>query len=420
MRILYTLLLYFVTPVIVLRLIWRGAKNPAYYYRIKERFAFYNRSFPINVVWFHAVSVGEAEALFPLALQIQKLCPDAKLLITSMTPTGSARIKAVMQDSAIHVYMPYDLPCVIHRFMQIFKPKLVVIMETEIWPNLFTYCGKNKIPLYIVNARLSDKSVVRYQKLPALFHPALAQVTFIATQSEVDRERFVAIGAPEEKVKNLGNIKFDVEVSKEIIEQGRKLKRDLFCNRFVWLIASTHKDEEIIFLQLYSRLKEKIPELLLILVPRHPERFNEVKKICEQQQFSLVMHTTPKKVEPATDIYIVDTVGELKMFYSVADVTFVAGSLVPVGGHNILEPAAVGVPILFGPNMNNFREIAKYALKNEAAIQCQTQEDIVNAVLALYEQVAYREALIARAKAFVSDNQGAIGRVCEMLEPVIN
>ena len=195
MRFFYSSLFYLLTPFILLRLLWRGIKAPDYRHRWRERFAFYNKPFPQDVIWFHAVSVGEAEALFPLVRHIQKQHPDAKLLITTTTPTGSARVKAVMQDTVAHVYLPYDVPDAINRFMRCFKPKLAVIMETEIWPNLFAGCGKNAIPLYIINARLSEKSSRGYRKIPALVHPALAQVSGIATQTQDDANRFIAIGA---------------------------------------------------------------------------------------------------------------------------------------------------------------------------------------------------------------------------------
>ncbi len=402
-----------------MRLLWRGIKAPDYRHRWRERFAFYNKPFPQDVIWFHAVSVGEAEALFPLVRHIQKQHPDAKLLITTTTPTGSARVKAVMQDTVAHVYLPYDVPDAINRFMRCFKPKLAVIMETEIWPNLFAGCGKNAIPLYIINARLSEKSSRGYRKIPALVHPALAQVSGIATQTQDDANRFIAIGAASEKVFTLGNIKFDVEIPPSILAQGLQIKADLFEGRFVWLIASTHKDEEVVFLELYTEIKQKIPELLLVIVPRHPERFTDVKKLCEQFQLAVVMRTTGVRTYPETDVYLVDTMGELKALYAAADVAFVGGSMVPVGGHNILEAAAVGVPVMFGPHMENFKEIARGVLSHDAAIQCQNKNDLVNAILSLYQQPDYRQALAKKGKAFVRYNQGAISRICTMLEQSI-
>ncbi|MGZ5013165.1 MAG: lipid IV(A) 3-deoxy-D-manno-octulosonic acid transferase [Methylobacter sp.] len=415
MRAFYSCLFYLLIPFILIRLIWRSSSAPAYRYRWGERFALYKKSFPQNVIWFHAVSVGEAEALFPLAKKIQREYPNVTLLITTTTPTGSARVKAIMQDSVEHVYLPYDIPCAINRFMRCFKPGMAVIMETEIWPNLFAYCGKNEIPLYIINARLSEKSARGYQKIPALISPALACVKSIAAQTQDDACRFAAIGAKTETVRTLGNIKFDVEVSNEIIQQGVQLKAELFAGRFVWLIASTHKDEERIFLEIYKEIKPKIPELLLAIVPRHPERFGEVKKLCEQNQLVVVKRTSGEICRQYDDVYLVDTMGELKMLYAASDVAFVGGSMVPVGGHNILEAAAVGTPVLFGPYMANFKEIADGVLTEDAAIQCQDEGEIINAVTALYVDAEYRQSLAEKGKVFVQQNQGAITRIFDML-----
>ena len=419
MRFFYSSLFYLLIPFILLRLLWRGIKAPAYRCRWLERFALYNKKFPKSVIWFHAVSVGEAEALFPLVRQIQKQHPDTNLLITTTTPTGSARVKAVMQETVTHVYLPYDVPDAVNRFMNCFKPKLAVIMETEIWPNLFIYCGKNDIPLYIINARLSEKSSRGYQKIPSLVHPVLAQVNVIATQTQDDANRFIAIGADCGKVLTLGNIKFDVEIPESTIQQGLQLKADLLRGRFVWLTASTHKDEEAIFLEIYKEIKPKIPELLLVIVPRHPERFADVKKLCEQHQLGVVMRTASDKVYAETDVYLVDTMGELKMLYAASDVAFVGGSMTPNGGHNILEAAAVGVPVMFGPHMVNFKEIARGVLSQDAAIQCQNKDELVNSIVALYEHPAYREALAEKGAEFVRQNQGAIARVCAVLDQSI-
>ena len=416
LRCFYSGLFYLLIPCILLRLLWRGIKAPAYRRRWRERFALYHKKCPQNVIWFHAVSVGEAEALFPLVRQIQQQHPDAKLLITTTTPTGSARVKAVMQESVAHVYLPYDIPDAVNRFIRCFKPRLAVIMETEIWPNLFLACGKNDIPLYIINARLSEKSSRGYQKIPALVRPALAQVNLIATQTPEDANRFIATGANAEKVKTLGNIKFDVEIAQATLEQGWQIKTDLFDGRFVWLIASTHKDEEALFLDIYKEIKQKIPELLLVLVPRHPERFADVKKQCLQRQLAVAMRTAEDRITTETDVYLADTMGELKMLYAASDVAFIGGSMVPSGGHNILEAAAVGVPVMFGPYMENFKEIAHGVLNHNAAIQCQNKSAIVNSILALYDQPDYRASLVNNGKVFLLQNQGAIARICAVLD----
>jgi 3-deoxy-D-manno-octulosonic-acid transferase len=415
MRAFYSCLFYLLIPFILIRLIWRSIRAPSYRYRWGERFGFYKKNFPQNVIWFHAVSVGEAEALFSLAKKIQREYPDVTLLITTTTPTGSARVKAIMQDSVEHVYLPYDIPDAVNRFMRCFKPRMAVIMETEIWPNLFACCAKNQIPLYIINARLSNKSARGYQKIPALISPALACVKLIAAQTQDDASRFVAIGAKAENVKALGNIKFDVEVSNELIRQGVQLKADLFSGRFVWLIASTHKDEEAIFVKIYKEIKRQLPELLLVIVPRHPERFGEVKKLCEQNQLAVVMRTSGGICRQFDDVYLVDTMGELKMVYAAADIAFVGGSMVPVGGHNLLEAAAVGTPVLFGPYMANFKEIAEGVLRQDAAIQCQDESEIIKAVNAMYLDLACRQSMAERGKEFVRQNQGAITRIFDLL-----
>lgn len=321
-----------------------------------------------------------------------------------------------MGESVTHVYLPYDVPDVVNRFMRCFRPRLAVIMETEIWPNLFASCGKNGIPLYMINARVSEKSSRGYQKIPALIHPALAQAVLIAAQTQDDADRFIAMGADREHVKILGNIKFDVEIPPSIIEQGLRLKADLFAGRFVWLIASTHNGEEALFLEIHREIRKKIPELLLVIAPRHPERFADVKKLCGQFRLSVATRTAGDGIDRETDVYLADTLGELKMLYAASDAAFVGGSMVPTGGHNILEAAAVGVPVIFGPFMSNFKDIARGMLGHDAAIQCQNQADIMNAVLALHEQPAYRKTLAENGKAFVLANQGAIAGICEILD----
>ncbi len=247
MRLLYAVLFYCLIPFILLRLYWRGFKAPDYRLRWRERLGFYQAESARQVIWFHAVSVGEAEAAFPLIKRFMQDSPESRILITTTTPTGSARVKAVMGETVEHVYLPYDIPCAIRRFLEHFKPQKAVIMETEIWPNLFSLIAEQGIPLFIINARLSEKSCKGYGKIPALVHPALEAVTLVATQSDADSQRFRQIAADGLNVKTTGNIKFDLRLADEVIKQGQKLKSDLFKGRFVWIIASTHKGEEAIF-----------------------------------------------------------------------------------------------------------------------------------------------------------------------------
>lgn len=415
MRTFYSAVFYLIIPFILLRLLWRSVKAPDYRLRWRERFACYDRSFPQGVIWFHAVSVGEAEALFPLVRRLQRHNPQAKLLITTTTPTGSARVRAVLGQTVEHVYLPYDTPDAVGRFMRCFKPVLAVIMETEIWPNLFTGCGENSIPLYVINARLSEKSARGYQKIPSLVCPVLSHVKQFAAQTQEDAERFIAIGAKPDQVVTVGNIKFDLEIPENIVKEGKRLKTNAFNGRLVWLAASTHRGEEQVFLDAYKELKPKIPELLLLIVPRHPERFAEVGRLCEQNNMSAVMRTSKKPCNLDTDVYLADTMGELKMLYAAADIAFVGGSMVPVGGHNLLEASAVGVPVLFGPYMTNFKDIAHKVLVHNAAIQCHDKDAIVQAILSVYSDVSYRALLVEHGKLFVQMNRGAIEKLCGIL-----
>ncbi len=409
------MLFYLLLPLICLRLMWRSLKAPEYRNRWQERFGFYKKPTVSGVIWIHAVSVGEAEAVFPLVKKIQNLHPKAKLLITSTTPTGSARIRAVLGKSVQHVYLPYDVPEIVNRFMATFNPKIAIVMETEIWPNLFFYCGEHNIPLYLINARLSAKSADRYAKLPAFFCHVLSQVKYIAAQSQEDANRFVAIGANSEQIKITGNIKFDLEISGYILTEGQHLKETLFKNRYVWLTASTHNGEEEIFIEVFKELKLKIPELLLMIVPRHPERFNEVAELCRQHNLSVVTRTSNLTCLLETDVYLADTMGELKMLYAASDVAFVGGSMVSIGGHNILEALAIGVPVLFGPYMVNFQEIADKVLARKAAIQCEDKMAVIRAIESIYSDSKYREALISDGKSFIQLNRGAIEKIYKLI-----
>ena len=420
MRILYTTLFYLLLPFILFRLYWRGFKAPEYRKRWKERLAFYPPKYPVDVIWIHAVSVGEAEAVFPLLKQLQADFPSDKFLITCTTPTGSARIHAVLGDDVSHVYLPYDLPIVVHRFLAVFKPKIAIIMEKEIWPNLYAQCAKNNIPLMIINARLSANSAKGYKKIPALIKPALANVSWLVTQTEEDKARFIEIGAKAECIETSGNMKFDLVIDAHIIQQAQEIKKNSFANRFVWLIASTHENEEDIFLEIYPQLKQQIPELLLLIVPRHPERFNAVKQLVEKMQLTVCMRSTGLQCLAETDVYIADTMGELKLLYGVADVCFVGGSMVPVGGHNILEPAAMGVPILFGPYMVNFKEISNNVLALDAAIQCTSKDQIITTFVQLYNDPDYRKNVAFKAKDFVIQNQGATKKTAKIIQRILD
>jgi 3-deoxy-D-manno-octulosonic-acid transferase len=413
MRYIYNSLFFLAIPVILLRLLWRSRKAPAYRHRWQERLGYYQNPPQTCDIWFHAVSVGEAEAVFPLITLLQQRLPNINLLITTTTPTGSARVKAVLKNSVSHVYLPYDVPIIVKRFLKHFKPKIAVIVETEIWLNLFKQCHQTNIALYLINARLSEKSTRGYQKIPSLIKPALNNTTAILTQSQLDTERFISIGTDINKVLTLGNIKFDISISDALLAQAKIIKESQFKRRFVWLLASTHDNEEAQLLSLYSSLKKQIPHLLLIIAPRHPERFNEVIKLAQQQNYQLITKSSNQLCQSNTDIYLLDSMGELKLFYATADISFVGGSLVDIGGHNILEPAAIGTPILFGSYMRNFKAITEAILTKQAAVQCLDLMAIEQAVLNLYNNPTSCKTLADNAKAFITSHQGVINKLAD-------
>ena len=417
MRILYTLLFYCAIPFIFLRLYWRGLKAPDYRLRWQERLGFYTKPTQQNVIWFHAVSVGEAEAVFSLIAQFKCKHPQQAILITTTTPTGSARVKAVMGESVEHVYLPYDTPDAITRFLTHFKPQKAIILETEIWPNLFALTSKKNIPLLMINARLSERSCQSYQKILKLTQQTLATVDVIATQTEVDSQRFQQISTQHVNIQTVGNIKFDVTISKATLNQGKALKESCFKNRFVWIIASTHKDEEAIFLRLYPQLKQHIPELLLVIVPRHPERFKEVAIEIKAQKLNFIHRSSNEMCKPETAVYLADTMGELKMLYAAADVAFVGGSCFKnLGGHNILEPMAVGIPVLFGAYMRHFKAIEQGVLATKSAIQCTDHDDLACAILNLYQNQNARQQLVQNAHRFLKQNQGSLQKIIHLIE----
>ena len=416
MRQFYTLIFRLLLPFILFRLYWRGRKAPLYRQRWQERLGYYSQSFSDRTLWFHAVSVGEAEAAFPLIRLIQQRYPAEKILVTSTTPTGSERIKAVLGESVVHVYLPYDLPEIIQRFFKQFQPKLAVFLEKEIWPNLFEALGQQAIPLYVINARLSAKSAQAYRKIPGLVKPALSHIKLIATQTEADKNQFLSIGAIESQLAVLGNIKFDISIAPEVLAAGRQLKQQ-WGQRFVWIIASTHQGEEAQLLQHYQRLKSQIPQLLVVIAPRHPERFASVKTECEKQGLRVVMRSDKTAVTDDCDVYIADSMGELKMLFAAADLAFIGGSLVDVGGHNVLEPAAAGTPVLFGPVMFNFQLIAEQMLAHQAARQCQDASAVADAVLDLEADPQSCQLLAQQATEFLAANQGAIERIVGVLAP---
>ncbi|KZZ26866.1 3-deoxy-D-manno-octulosonic acid transferase, partial [Alcanivorax sp. HI0083] len=358
MRIFYSALWYLLLPFLFLRLWLRGRQAPAYRQRWKERMAWGYRPGTLkNSLWVHAVSVGETLAAVPMIERLLADYPDTPLLVTTTTPTGSERVKALFGDRVTHVYCPWELPTALNRFLRAFDPKTVIVLETELWPNLCAAVKRHGAKLMLMNGRLSEKSYRGYRKFPRLVRPMMARFDALAVQTPVEAKRYVALGAWPERVHAIGSVKFDMSLD-DAVRQAAGDLRAAIGERPVWIAASTHPGEDEPVLAAHKALLETAPQTLLMLVPRHPERFDSVAQLVRQQGLGLARRSKQDTIAADTQVYLADTMGELLMLFGVADVAFVGGSLVPVGGHNLLEPAGWGKPVLTGPHLHNFTAIS--------------------------------------------------------------
>ncbi len=434
-RWLYTLCFTFLLPVIVLRLLWRSFKAPDYRRRWAERLGVFSvtasQHWKQPPIWIHAVSVGETLAAVPRVKALQKQYPDYPLIITTTTPTGSARVQAtfaeaIKQKQVFHTYAPYDLPWAINGFLCRTKPRLLIIMETELWPNLLQACVSRNIPTLLANGRLSEKSARGYQRLAPLTHDMLKNISCIAAQNISDGDRFLKLGLDQNKLVVTGSIKFDLELSPQIQQSANDLRQiwSPSQKRLVWLAASTHPGEDEIVLAAFSQLKKSFPTLLLILVPRHPERFNEVyrlcieKKYCVQRRSDHISNTELFNKENF-DIVLGDTMGELLAFYGACDIAFVGGSLVPVGGHNLVEPAAWGKAIISGHHLHNFSEISSLLIQRQALSICHDGNELSACAHELLEQPEKRIAMGKQAQIVALENRGALQKLLALIDSIL-
>jgi len=416
-RTLYTLLLHLALPLIVSRLLWRSRRTPAYRQRIPERLGLHFPPLRPGGIWIHAVSVGETIAAAPLVRALLERHPELPITITSMTPTGSERIRALFGAQVQHCYLPYDLPCAAARFLKRVHPRLAIIMETELWPNHIHQCQRLKIPTVLANARLSARSARGYARFAELSRPMFAAVNWYAVQTEAEARRFRFLGADPEQVTVTGSIKFDLRIDPALPPLARERRADWHAsNRPVWVAASTHAGEDELVLKVHRRLLSERPDALLILVPRHPERFERVHELCVEQGFSTVRRSSGLPVMAQHQVLLGDSMGELTFFYAMSDVAFVGGSLVPHGGHNLLEPAALKLPILTGPHLFNFLEIARQLHQAGALDQVEDAEMLFNRVSRLFQAPERRQHMGQAGLNVLTANQGALARLLIGLE----
>lgn len=417
MKLFYTLLFYIALPLILIRLIWRGIKSPSYWQRWPERFG---RSAPMSndapVIWIHAVSVGEVEATRPLVKLLQAEFPRHKLLITTMTPTGSARVNLLYGDAVTQCYLPYDVSFAVKRFLKRTHPQFGIIMETELWPMMLLSCKQLNIPLVLANARMSERSAKGYARFADFTKTVLQSLHFIAAQTEDDRQRFKQLGADIKNVHAIGNLKYEISLPTSLIEQANAMRALWGSHRPIWVAASTHEGEEAIILNASRQVRSACPDLLLIIVPRHPERFDKVTALSQRGGFKTLRRSEHRPCPSDVQVLVVDTMGELPLFYATSDVAFVGGSLVPVGGHNILEPAALGRPIITGPHYFNFNDITKQFIKADAALLINNTEELAETVISLLNNSQQRAKMGETALKIMANSHGASKRLVNLIK----
>ena len=417
LRSVYTALLYVFAPIALAGTALRGVRDPAYRDRLPERLGF-TRVFQdsdARPIWVHAVSVGEVQAAAALVRVLLKKYPERPLLITTATPTGAQRVRALFSDSVRHAYLPYDLPGAVRRFLDRVRPSIAIVMEREIWPNLFSECRRRAIPVLLASARISERSAVRHRKFASLFGEALASNVKVAAQTVQDAERYRSIGARDVEV--TGNVKFDIEAPVAAKQAGDSLRAAQFAERLVWVAGSTHEGEEEQVLAAHRWIMRRQPDALLILVPRHPNRFDAVRSWLKTQQITFVSRSRGEQVTSATSVLLGDTLGELMMFYAAADIAFVGGSLIAtVGGHNLLEPAVLERPVLVGPHNFNAPDIAQLMFESGAARQVNSSQQLGLALLALAANPKWRTRMGRQGSEMVAANRGALDRVVTLVE----
>lgn len=420
-RRIYSLVMLLLVPLILARLVWRGLRVPEYFRRWPERFGFFapRPGGDRSAIWVHAVSVGEVAAAGPLIERLQTRHPRRPLVISTITPTGSARVRKVWGDRAFHVYLPYDLRGAILRFLARVRPGIAIVMETEIWPNLFLACRDAGIPIIVANARLSAQSLHGYALVRGLARMAVRCAHVIAAQTVADRERFLLLGADPEHVLVVGNVKFDVSLPPDLLSKSVSWRARWGVARPVWIAASTHELEEAAVLTAHQALLAHFPGALLLWAPRHPERFRAVESACRAAGLIVMTRTVHGLPRHGSQCFIINTFGELLQFYATADLAFVGGSLQAIGGHNVLEAAALGVPCVVGPHTFNFAEVTEHLLAAGGAVRIADAASLAEVVIALLADRPRRERMAEAARALVAGGRGAVERNLQLIEAML-
>ncbi len=416
----WSVLLYLLMPGFIAHLLWRGVRYPAYWRRWPERFGYLRPLTENRVIWVHAVSVGEVRSSAALIARLKAIYPKRRILITTITPTGSEQVRALFGDSVVHSYLPYDFPGCVRRFMERARPEFAVIAETEFWPNLFRACAARRIPLLLVNVRLSQTSLQGYLWVPKTARAMFANASLICAQTRSDAHRLKMLGVGSSLLHVTGNLKFDTPVPDDVLVEGRRLREGWGRDRPVLVAGSTHRGEERKLLTAYAAVRKRHPRLLLVVVPRQPERFGAVARMCRRAGYRVERRSLRKgPIAEDVDILIGDTMGELQKLYTAADIAFVGGSLARRGGHNILEACAVGCPVLFGPHMFHFEEIGAMALDHGAGRQVSDAIDLAEGLAMYLDDPGLRRTAGEAARRLVAVNSGALDRTLALMQQTL-
>lgn len=420
----YRFLINLAIPFGLVGLVIRGLRNPKYWSRWPERFGFVpekvKKTAPFDL-WIHAVSVGEARAAAPLVNRLLLERPDCNILLTTTTPTGSDMVKMMLADKVTHCYFPYDLGWAMTRFVSSVKAKVVLVMETEIWPNMIRAVSASGSTLIYTNVRLSERSYLRYAKIPKFVNETLSYVDHFAVQGKLDQKHLELLGVASNKISITGSIKFDVSVPPSLRESAEVLRRQLGQDRLIWIAGSTREGEESKVLAIFKKLKERFPSLLLILVPRHPERFDYMARKIQRRDLLCVRRTDGhSELTAEVDVYLGDTMGELSLLYACSDVAFVGGSLVPLGGQNILEPCSLGVPVVFGPHMFNFPDISRWTINEGAGKMIKNEEQLSDVLEEWLANPSLRDEIGNNGLSFIDGHRGALDKNQRLIESYSN
>ena len=420
MRLLYVLLVYLLAPLVIAMEAWKALWNREYRGRLGQRLGFIEELPFGDCLWVHAVSVGEVQAAAALIQALRKVDPAMPVVVTTVTPTGAQRARALFGATVRYYYLPYDLPGSVRRFLDRTRPRVAIILETEIWPTLYHALGKRRIPLVMASARVSTRSVDRYRRMARLFRETLSHGILIGAQTAADADRFRAIGAAPDRVRVTGNVKFDMEIPVASVAAGRDFRMRHAAGRPVWIAGSTHEGEEDAVLAAHAIVRVRHPGALLIMVPRHPQRFDSVRTLLRRNGVEFAQRSSGESPAPEQTVFLVDTLGELQMFYAAADVAFVAGSLVPVGGHSLLEPAVLGLPMLSGPHTQNALDVAELFEQCGALRIVRSTEELAERVCQWFDDPARARADGARGQQAVAQSRGAVGRLVAMVVPLLS